>query len=294
MADFGVIGGVCTAHAPQLWTLPESEDPAVVGRLKALLGSVGDKLKAMSPDICVVIANDHAKQFLLHCTTSFVIHIGKSADGSFAGRDYSYPVAGDTALALIRHAQRNNFDPGFTSNAEIDYAFGIPLDFTGIESVPVVPVFVNAYVPPQPSMERCFAFGRVLGDGIAALGLRAVVVCSGGLSHFPGTERYKDPGPDTAFDRHFMAMMERGELRYLLALGRPQARCDRQHRAALLGRRRRDDRRPGTRSHQFRAYVAPQLWNRCLDDRTASGKLFTALSADPPRARPVGRKPCTG
>ncbi|MEC7488375.1 MAG: hypothetical protein VYA17_02175 [Pseudomonadota bacterium] len=218
MSNFGVIGGVCTAHAPQLWTLPDSEDVELVGRLKFMLGEVGDRLLEMKPDICVVIGNDHANQFLLHCTTSFTMHIGKVAKGAFAGRDYSYTVASDAGLALLRHVQRNGFDPGFTSNAEIDYAFAIPLDFTGIKSVPVVPVFVNAYIPPQPSMERCFIFGRALGDGIKALGLRAVVVCSGGLSHFPGTARYSDPGPDTEFDRHFMNMMENGGLRYLLAL----------------------------------------------------------------------------
>ena len=218
MSKFGTIGGVCTAHAPQLWTLPDSEDRDLVGRLKTMLGKVGDRLMEMKPDICVVIGNDHANQFLLHCTASFTMHIGKEASGIFAGRNYSYPVASDASLALVRYVQRIGFDPGFTSNAEIDYAFAIPLDFTGIQSVPVVPVFVNAYVPPQPSMERCFAFGRALGDGIKALGLRAVVVCSGGLSHFPGTARYSDPGPDTEFDRHFMNMMGKGELRYLLAL----------------------------------------------------------------------------
>jgi len=218
MSKAGVIGGVCTTHAPQLWTLPDSEDPNVVKRVKELLGGVGDKLKAMKPDICIVIANDHAHQFLLHCTASFTMHIGGIAEGSFAGRDYQYPVASQASLDLLRYAQRNNVDPAFTSNAKIDYAFGIPLDFTGIDSIPILPIFVNAYVPPQPSIERCFAFGRILGDGIKALGLRAVVVCSGGLSHYPGTERYMDPGPDEEFDRHFMSMMERGELRYLLAL----------------------------------------------------------------------------
>ena len=218
MNTVGVIGGVCTTHAPQLWTLPESEDPNVVKRVKTLLGDVGGKLKALKPDICIVIANDHAHQFLLHCTASFTMHIGALAEGSFAGRDYAYPVASKASLDLLRYAQRNNVDPAFTSNAKIDYAFGIPLDFTGIDSIPILPIFVNAYVPPQPSIERCFSFGRILGDGIKALGLRAVVVCSGGLSHYPGTERYMDPGPDEEFDRHFMSMMERGELRYLLAL----------------------------------------------------------------------------
>ncbi len=218
MKKTGVIGGVCTAHAPQLWTVPDSEDPAVVERVHDLLSGIGEKLKALKPDICFVIGNDHAQQFLLHCTASFTMHIGKTAEGSFAGRDYAYPVASAESLALLRHAQRNGYDPAFTSTAKLDYAFGIPLDFTNMTGVPVVPIFVNAYVPPQPSMERCHAFGRTLADGVKALGLRAVVVCTGGLSHYPGTERYIEPGPDTEFDRHFMEMMAQGELRYLLAL----------------------------------------------------------------------------
>lgn len=213
----GVIGGVCTAHAPQLWTRPDSEDPAVIERMHVLLQGIGKKLKALKPDVCIVIANDHAQQFLLHCTASFTMHIGAVAEGSFAGRDYSYPVASEAALDLLRYTQRQGFDPGFTSTAKLDYAFGIPLDFTGMD-MPIIPIFVNAYVPPQPSMERCYAFGRALADGVKALGLRAVIVCSGGLSHYPGTMRYVEPGPDTAFDEYFMGRMAAGETRYLLAL----------------------------------------------------------------------------
>lgn len=218
MAAAGIVGGVCTAHAPQLWTRPDSEDPGTIEHMERLLGDIGTKLKALNPDICIVIGNDHAQQFLLHCTAGFTMHIGATAQGSFAGRDYRYPVASAASLDLVRYAMRNNYDPAFTSTARIDYAFGIPLEFTGIDAIPLVPVFVNAYVPPQLSMERCFGFGRVLADGVKALGLRAIVVCTGGLSHYPGTERYIDPGPDTEFDRHFMDRMAAGELRYLLAL----------------------------------------------------------------------------
>ena len=211
----GVVGGVCMPHAPQLWTLPDSEDKATVERVRALCRDVGRKLAALAPDVCIVIANDHANQFLLHCTAAFTLHIGPRAEGSFAGRDYGYDIASDLSLDMMRHMQRNNFDPAFTSTAKIDYAFGIPLDFVAID-LPVIPIYVNAYVPPQPSIERCYAFGQSFGDGLAARGVRAVVVTSGGLSHFPGTERY--PHPDTDFDRHFMAIMKQGNLRYLLAL----------------------------------------------------------------------------
>lgn len=218
MVDNGILGGICTTHAPQLWTLPESEDPAVVARVRTSNQEIGRKLKSMKPDVCFVIANDHADQFLLHCNASFIFHIGKIAEGSFAGRNYAYKIASNDSLNLLRYMQNNNFDPAFTSNAKIDYAFGIPLDFTGISDIPLIPIFVNAYVPPQPSMERCVAFGRVLANGISSLGLRAVVVCSGGLSHYPGTERYADPGPDTEFDKSLMKVISREGLGYLLSL----------------------------------------------------------------------------
>jgi len=71
-------------------------------------------------------------------------------------------------------------------------------------------------VPPQPRMERCYGLGQAINRGLKALGVRAVVATSGGLSHFPGTDRYAHP--DLEFDRKLMAELETGNLRYLLAL----------------------------------------------------------------------------
>ena len=89
MAGNGILGGICTTHAPQLWTLPDSEDPSVIARVRTVNQEIGKKLKAMKPDVCIVIANDHADQFLLHCNASFIIHIGKNAINQFDFSDYS-------------------------------------------------------------------------------------------------------------------------------------------------------------------------------------------------------------
>src|SRR5205807_6564301 len=81
---------------------------------------------------------------------------------------------------------------------------------------PFLPVFVNAYVPPQPPPERCFAFGRALAQALERLGRRAVVLASGGLSHYPGTPQY--PHPDIATDRVIFEHLAAGNLRYLMSL----------------------------------------------------------------------------
>lgn len=210
-----VLGGVLMPHAPQFFTLPETEDKAMVERIRTLAGEIGARLAALEPDVWIVIANDHANQFLLHCTPPFAFHLGAEVKGSFAGRRFDHVVAGDRALKLIRHVQEEGFDPAFTSTAEIDYAFGIPLTFLGV-AAPIIPLYVNSYVPPQPPIGRCYAFGQALARGLAATGTRAVVIASGGMSHYPGTDLYSKP--DVEFDRQLFETLKSGNLRALLAL----------------------------------------------------------------------------
>lgn len=239
-----VLGGVLMPHAPQFFTLPPTEDKATVDRVRMLAEANGRALAALKPDIWIVIANDHANQFLLHCTPAFALHVGPEARGHFAGRSFRYEVASGASLALVEHLQREGFDPAFTSTAEIDYAFGIPLTFLGV-SGPVLPLYVNAYVPPQPSMERCYGFGQALARGLSANGIRAVVVASGGMSHFPGTDRYSHP--EIEFDRSVLARLAKGNLKSLIGYdattldrtGNIELRCW-AVAAGLLGERKPD------------------------------------------------------
>lgn len=214
---FGVVGGAAVPHAPQFFTLPDTEDHEQVARIESTLTQMGGRLLEMEPDAIVVIANDHLENFMLQAVPAFTVLRGPVARGSFAGRDYSWPVNSDAATALILELQDQNFDPAVSLNAPIGYEFGIPMTFMGIpEGMPVIPIFVNSYVPPQPSPDRCYDFGRALHRGAVAAGLRLVVVASGGLSHFPGTERYSDPDIET--DEMLLNRIRRGNLRSMLAL----------------------------------------------------------------------------
>ncbi len=244
------------AHAPQFFTLPDSEDKETVEKVKRLAAANGKKLKALKPDIYVTISNDHANQFVLHCVPPFAIHRGKTGTGTFAGRKFEHPIASDEATETIRYLYEEGFDVSYTSTAEVEYSLGIPLNFLGVDG-PIMPLFVNAYVPPQPRMERCYALGQAINRALKAQGLRAVVIASGGMSHFPGTERYSSP--DLEFDRKVLAELETGNLRYLLALdekrmddtGNIELRCW-GVATGMLGERKPDTVSPGPE-------LAPQL-----------------------------------
>lgn len=210
-----VLGGALLPHAPQFFTRPDSEDKETIARVERAAATVGERLAALRPDVWLTVSNDHAQQFFLDCAPPFVFHVGGEARGTFAGKNFRYTVASEIALALVRSLYRLGFDPAFSSTAAVDYALGIPLTHLNVQG-PIVPLYVNAYLPPQPAIERCYAFGQAIATALGAIGVKAVVVASGGMSHFPGTDRYANP--DTAFDRRLLASIGRGNLKALAGL----------------------------------------------------------------------------
>ncbi len=131
-----------------------------------------------------------------------------SPAGNFTGRCRARSVSRSCGQLY-----RQNFDPAFTSTAKIDYAIGIPLTHIG-HTEPVLPIYVNAYLPPQPTMERCYAFGQAVARTVTALGLKTVILSSGGMSHFPGTDRYSNP--ELAWDRRVLEKLSNGNLKSLI------------------------------------------------------------------------------
>lgn len=212
----GIVGAAIVPHAPQFLTLPATEDRAQVARVNAAMREIGDCFRALDADLLIVISNAHCDDMVVRCVPAFAIHCGGRAEGS-GGHEGWWPIDGEAGYALVRELLDFGFDPAFTLDAKLGTAFTIPLDFCGYRrDTPFLPVFVNAYVPPQPSPERCFAFGRALAVALERMGRRAVILASGGLSHYPGTPRY--PHPDIATDRVIFERLAGGNLRYLLSL----------------------------------------------------------------------------
>jgi 2,3-dihydroxyphenylpropionate 1,2-dioxygenase len=212
----GIVGAAIVPHAPQFLTLPETEDHAQVARVNAAMRELGDRFRALDPDLVIVVSNAHCDDFVVRCVPAFMVHCGTRAAGS-GGHEGWWPIDGAAGYSLVEQLLEVGFDPAFTLDAKLGTAFTIPLDFCGYpRAMPFLPVFVNAYVPPQPTPERCFAFGRALAVALERIGRRAIVLASGGLSHYPGTPQY--PHPDLATDRVIFERLAAGNLRYLMSL----------------------------------------------------------------------------
>jgi 2,3-dihydroxyphenylpropionate 1,2-dioxygenase len=208
-----VVGGAMLPHAPQFFTMPDTEDKNVVEQVRSVAADIGRNLKALKPDLWIIFSNDHAEQFFHNTAPPFTVHVGGEATGEFAGRKFHWKIPSEIGFELVRQLYRQNFDPAFTSTAKIDYAIGIPLTHIGLTD-PVLPIFVNAYLPPQPTMERCYAFGQAVARTVTAMGLRTVILSSGGMSHFPGTDRYSSP--ELAWDNEVLEKLSAGNLKSLI------------------------------------------------------------------------------
>ena len=53
-----VIGGAMLPHAPQFFTLPDTEDKAVVARVREVAADIGRRLRALEPELWIIFSND--------------------------------------------------------------------------------------------------------------------------------------------------------------------------------------------------------------------------------------------
>jgi len=130
---------------------------------------------------------------------------------------YCYEPSWHHGNAVVEQCIERGFDLLYTQDAPLDYAFYVPLHFVMPEpAVPIVPLHVNVYLPPQPTPARCHAWGAALGEILRARPERIALIASGGMSHFPGTDRYASPEFD--YDRGLLGALREGRGREMARL----------------------------------------------------------------------------
>src|SRR5207244_3366989 len=204
-----LVGAFAVAHTPQRLARPWTEDRELVRRVHAAFARVKRRLEALRPDAIAMIAGDHIEAFFLSAVPALAVYVGTECAGTFGRYRYRFPIHEPLARALVEAGIERGFDLVYTQDAPLDYAFYVPLHFTMPEpSVPLVPLHVNVYLPPQPTPKRCYEWGRALGEILGSRSERVVLMASGGMSHFPGTDRYASPEFD--YDRRLLDLLSAG------------------------------------------------------------------------------------
>lgn len=175
--------------APERLAARHAEAMAAMARLRA-------DVAAAKLDALIVIGDDQEEQFDHTNMPAIGIYYGQTIGGRPAYQkdaiQVEFPCHASLAQHLIAALQQDGFDLSVMRALAAGRTEGHAYSFVHRfymqdDAVPIVPVFLNAYYPPnQPSPSRCFALGEALERAVAALpqDMRVGVMASGGLSHF--------------------------------------------------------------------------------------------------------------
>ena len=154
---------------------------------------VRDWLAKASPDVAVVIYNDHGLNFFLDKQPTFAV--GAAPEYRNADEGWGIPVVppfqGDLDLSwhLIESLVGEEFDLVTCQEMVVDHAFTLPLELLWPDRHPcpvrTVPVCINTVQHPLPTAARCFKLGQAIGRAVESwdADARGVVIGTGGLSH---------------------------------------------------------------------------------------------------------------
>jgi 2,3-dihydroxyphenylpropionate 1,2-dioxygenase len=197
----------------------------------AEIARMGERLSAKDPDALIVVADDHLNAFSFNCVPALCVRIGRCVqrmvqdhaeafDKVLDHMPTEYPLHEALANVILEQGLASGFDLALSWEAPVDHAFLSPVNtMHGPRPIPpLVPIFVNAFVAPQPTARRCFAFGQHIARVVATSPWNVGIIATGGLSHFPELSLPRVGETDTVFDRKLIHWMETGEHAPLQAL----------------------------------------------------------------------------
>ncbi|MFN3630651.1 MAG: protocatechuate 4,5-dioxygenase subunit alpha, partial [Casimicrobiaceae bacterium] len=150
-----------------------------------------------TPDVVVLVYNDHATAFSLDLIPTFALGTASEfavADEGWGPRPVP-PVAGHPELAAhIAHSViEQGFDLTLVNRMPVDHGLTVPLSLLCGERDPVrdrwpfrvIPLAVNVVQYPVPSGQRCFELGRAIRRAVSSFDepLEVQIWGTGGMSH---------------------------------------------------------------------------------------------------------------
>jgi 3-O-methylgallate 3,4-dioxygenase len=223
--------GIAAEIAPERM---QARHAAVEGAMARL----GDYLREARLDTLIVVGDDQDELYHPDNMPGMLVYYGETIPNVPLGADFKgpewarratarwyeekeprdYPVDASLARHLIDELIDREFDIA-TSDATPQgegegHAIGFVHKRIMKEIVPIVPICINTYYPPnQPTPRRCYKLGQAIRAAVESYpgDQRVGIVGSGGLSHFV---------VDEALDRGLIDMMRRKDAAAIQALPR--------------------------------------------------------------------------
>jgi len=172
-------------------------------------------LNEHTPDVVILIYNDHASTFSMDLIPTFALGCAEQfaiADEGFGARPVP-PVEGHPALAchLAQSLILEEFDLTIMNRMSVDHGLTVPLSLMFGQPprwpVKVIPLAVNVLLFPPPTGNRCFALGEAIARAVQSYpeDLNIQIWGTGGMSHQLGGARVGFINQQ--FDRDFLDKM---------------------------------------------------------------------------------------
>ena len=171
------------------------------------LNQAAAELHAARPDAVVVVGSNHFRGFWLDLMPAFTVGVGEVICSGEHGSPKGL-LPSDAALGqhICNGLVGRSFDVAFSSRLTVDHGISHAVQWivrtAAGPMIPVVPVVVNCFAPPLPSLKRSRDFGEALGATIREFpgARRIAVIGTGGLSHTLPFPDWRAPhSPDDEF-----------------------------------------------------------------------------------------------
>src|SRR5712692_1213852 len=174
-----------------------------------------DAVSAAALYTLIVFGDDQNESYLEDCRPTFAIYYGDTIrNGNAEHSTYSdlpdwyirnraaffepveprdYPIDAALAVHLIEALSEAEFDLASSKSLRAGEGEGHAMAYVhrhvmdATAPIPIVPVFLNTYFPPnQPSPRRCYKLGQAIHQAVETYpgDARIGIIASGGLSHF--------------------------------------------------------------------------------------------------------------
>lgn len=214
----------CLSHTPLRGL--NDPGPEVVRDVDTILAQSRAEVEAFDPDLIVVFAPDHYNGLFYDLMPQFVIATAAESVADYKTLPGPLAVDRDTALDMARFVLSRDVDVAISHRLQVDHGCTQTLEeLTGsLTRYPVIPVIINSVAPPFCPYRRIRKLGEAVGEFLATLNKRVLILGTGGLSHEPPVPLLAGASEDIA--------------NFLIAgrNPRPEARAARQARTIAAGK----------------------------------------------------------